>query len=308
MSYKYCPTNGCTRTAWAALPWLLVSPTWPKQPVSRVVGLSYYGGTMSRYIINSIMMLFIIFSFSSCASNTPQIPIDNQDNISDRINNSGWMNFSKINIQLGSDSESYDIIKFNIFENNDFKVDIENQTVDGTILMISGKYMLVKNMDLTPGYEIDTLDYTVLMMQAAIQMLYYSFPNGPPKQPTTYSINVVNKKDSIYVHTMSAHGEWKAPWKIKGDLSCIDPNHLSFNLSTKFKNMDPLQISGEWISETKQPSFPDETLLDGWQVHIIGVQHRVYDKNGNLIKEEGPRYPSKECKTFGDLRNTLIKK
>jgi hypothetical protein len=261
---------------------------------------------MIKYLINSVVLILVVFLLASCATTESKVPMKNQSNdINERIYSSAWANFSKLTTKFDSDSKTWEIFTLERYENEDFRIDVKNANNEGTILMIGGKFMLVKGLDLKSGYEIDAVDGPVIMMMATIHLLYHAFPNGPPTQPMSYPINIVNKKDSINVYTMSAHGEWLAPWSMEGTLNSIDPKHLTFDLSAKFKNWDSLKVSGEWIDDRKQLSYPDESALNGWKVLTIGVQHRVYDKNGKLIKEEGPSSPLESCKTIGDLRHYL---
>lgn len=257
---------------------------------------------MIRLFVIFALLLLILSLSVSCARESNQ-PSD----IYEGIDRSAWLNFNKIILKLGSADKSYAVFAFNIFDNSDFKIDIKSDQADGAIMMIGGRLMLIKGLDLKPGYEINTLDSAMIMMRTALMLLYLSFPDGPPIQPNTYPIKIDNNETTFRSTTPNVYKVWVAPWSLEGELRVTDSKHLSFDLSAKFKDGDSFKASGEWTADIKQPSYPDNTSLDGWKVITIGVSITQYDKSGKLIERKGPPSPPESCKTIGDLRNFLKK-
>jgi hypothetical protein len=85
------------------------------------------------------------------------------------------------------------------------------KSYSGTLMLVSGNYMLAKGVELSPGAEIDAIDSPVLQAQTAMKLLASALLGGPKSVKDSRQVNSTEPKETLEVATQSASGGYPAP-------------------------------------------------------------------------------------------------
>jgi hypothetical protein len=119
----------------------------------------------------------------------------------------------------------------------------------GEMMVVGGRILLAKNVDMVAGAEIDALDMPALEMRLAMTLLEKGVPAGPGSVRAQQPVNVSESSEPLEVSTPSAGGQYPAPWSLHGMVTRVDASHLSFKLTFDFNQApQPVIISGTWAS------------------------------------------------------------
>jgi hypothetical protein len=187
---------------------------------------------------------------------------------------------------------------YDIGQGQELKITADGQ--HSQIMLVNGRraWMLVKNVTLEPGQEIDTLDGPVLNLRMALELLRAAAPAGPGKIKGRTEVHIDEQKHPITVNTASASGGIDAPWTLDAVIEPVTPDEWSFELHVRHDEI--VYLSGTWKKDAVAPVFSDEMPLDGWQILSIGptklptANGTVYDYGAQISR----RHPS----TLGELR------
>jgi hypothetical protein len=170
----------------------------------------------------------------------------------------------------------------------------------GEMMVVGGRILLAKNVEMVAGAEIDALDMPALEMQLALTLLEKGVPAGPGSVRAQQPVNVSESSESLEVSTPSASGQYPAPWSLHGMVTRVDASHLSFKLTFDFKQApQPVIISGTWASGTPS-TFPDSLATAGWRAFVLGPYSRKAD-HGTILDYGAQELP-KRFATLGDAR------
>jgi hypothetical protein len=189
----------------------------------------------------------------------------------------------------------------------ELQIDVESadggQTQKGTILLVSGPWMVTKGLQLERGYEIDVIEGAVLQAQLPIQLLSRSFQRGPASVAARQAVDVEEATEAIYISTgqlgpggnswSGAEATYPAPWKLSGVVQRIRPELVQYDLTFSFSaegSVQSLQIAGKLENLAAGFQLPDTFSLLGWKVHRLGPA------------DDGAKPASESFKTLGDLR------
>jgi len=154
---------------------------------------------------------------------------------------------------------------------DDFTIDVEDgRGPPGTIIVIGGHAMLMKDVEYEAGYEIDALDGTVLIHQLVMTLLDQAFPKGPSSVGASVPIKLTQKKRAIRIATPSAEGGFPAPWTLTGTAH-REGDRVEYDLRFIVSAETParsFQFTGYW-EQAPVPPIEDDMPLDGWTVHWL---------------------------------------
>jgi hypothetical protein len=197
---------------------------------------------------------------------------------------------------------------------SDTKIDVERldsgKRIQGTIIMISGRVLATKGLELDRGYEIDAYDGPVLLLNLTMELLARAFPDGPKSIKTASKINLTETKDGINVCTPSASADFPPPFALTGTANKSRQGVVEFdlNLTSKeeAKGAKPkymIKISGSLSAATADPSLEESMKLDDWKVYGVGP---ITEKRDNsTILDYGATADKKQHKTVGDVRKQI---
>jgi len=139
---------------------------------------------------------------------------------------------------------------YEISANQDLKITIdateEGKEQNSEIMLINGQrqWMLVKNLPLEKGSEIDALDAPVLSLKLVLELLRVAAPAGPNGLNEKATFNVHEQTRSISVNTASANGGLEAPWALQGTIEPTTTGQMLFELAAKHNAT--MHLSGTW--------------------------------------------------------------
>lgn len=182
----------------------------------------------------------------------------------------------------------------------------DGKHIEGKLIIVSGRMMLAKGLDLKEGYEIDAADGPGLMMQLLLNMLDHITPDGPQVITADYSVNHIEHEKSIKVSTSSASGEFGVPWTAKGKLNKENNNIISFKInfesSISSEHKFTITMEGTWKSLELEP-LSDMMSLDGWKLYSIGPYSKKFESG--TIFDYGAQNVISGAVTLGDLREEI---
>jgi hypothetical protein len=183
----------------------------------------------------------------------------------------------------------------------DVKTFANGKTRAGQLLLVGGRILLVKDVEITPGAEIDAVDAPALEVQLALKLLAKAVPSGPSAVTSTWPIQLSDQNEPIEVSTPSASGEYQAPWTLRGGLKRESSARVSFNLTFAFKGApQPLTISGSWKQTNPAPVFPDSLSVIGWRAFKLGPYSKQ-DAGGTILDYGAQELPH-QFRTLGEAR------
>ena len=174
----------------------------------------------------------------------------------------------------------------------------------GTILVISGRWMLVKGLKSEKGREIDFLDIAGLNSQLLLTLLSKSLPNGPPAAGEFHEISFTEKVEPIQVGTSSASGVYPAPWSVTGNAMAPSDSTVTYSIDFKVERGDfpTLHLEGAVSTPAGAIELADSMSLAGWAVHKIGP-YEERTSQGTIL-DYGAKAAAVTAKTLGELRAT----
>jgi hypothetical protein len=221
---------------------------------------------------------------------------------------SSWYKAKRANLRLEEDDGAkYADWLFTIPNQQNLSIKIDqkypNANMQGDIMLVSGRLMITKGLDLKPGYEIDAIDGPILMYQLAISLLDQAFPKGPSSVVNEHKINKHEKDRSIRIATMSASGQFAPPWSISGNVKRENDEMVTYDLIFTFTTGDKertWKLSGFWENPKITPGFDEVMKIEGWEIHSLGPV--VIKNEGGTILDYGANKKVLDIKTLGQLR------
>lgn len=227
-----------------------------------------------------------------------------------------WREPARIELTLHGGSSDKSTKWVALFGNRgDFSLAVTEKTADGEengeILLISGQAMVVQNLSLESGYEIDAIDMPAFHFQLLYGILEHLFPEGPSAVSGEKPVELSESTKSIEVGTASAAGEFAAPWFVKGTVTAQDKNRIVFDVTFTF-TVDPaeamtfpLHLSGSWTGGAPESGIADDFSIAGWSVYSIGPTEVETEKG--TATEFSAQPTGKSFQTVGELRSEIAR-
>jgi hypothetical protein len=228
----------------------------------------------------------------------------NRARVQSKDTESEWYNPTHVSLHQEDQGEAATSL-YEISGNHDLKISIDStekgKHETGQMMLISGQrqWLLVKDLTLEKGYEIDALDGAVLNLKLVLELLRAAAPGGPGEIKQKTTVDLHERHRSITLSTASASGGIEPPWALQGSIEPIAAGQESFELT--ITHSETVHFSGTWQRETAPPAFADDMPLDGWQILSIGP---INSKEGNSrIYDYGAQVSKNHPKTLGELRS-----
>lgn len=178
---------------------------------------------------------------------------------------------------------------------------VSGKVSSGTLLVISGNYLLVKGVELKTGAEIDALDAPALEVQTVLKLLAHAVPEGPASIAGIRAIDVKEQTRAIEIATQSASGGYPAPWSLTGSVRRDSGSVLSFAVTFKFAGgTDALTMTGDWQKSSTPSQFTDSLSVAGWRAFHLGPQQST--QGGSTILDYGAQEIPGGFTTLGQVR------
>ena len=192
-----------------------------------------------------------------------------------------WLKGNKVLVNVTSGSKESDLtFSVEINENDDARAEItgreSGRRVAGTIMVVGGRVMCTRGLELEKGYEIDELDSITLTMQMALNLLSRAFPQGSGSVGSTTSIDLVERVRPLALNTRSASGSTPVPWNLRGSATHMEGQKVGFRLSFSYPSeqggsrRETIQLAGTWEIAPTALVLDDSIQLRGWQIYSLG--------------------------------------
>jgi hypothetical protein len=217
---------------------------------------------------------------------------------------SPWSDFTQFRVQSRGAGSS-GTTTWTTHGRGDFSVDIEDGgPTHGTIIVVGGRALLMKDVPHESGDEIDTLDGSVLVHQLVMTLLDQAFPKGPSSVGVSAPIKIDQKKRAISIATPSAEGRFAAPWTLTGTAR-RDGDRIEYDLQFVFPanaSRETVAFSGFW-EYAPVPPLDDHMSLDGWTVHWLTPMTSASEQG--TILDYGAKPTSEQWADLAALRKYM---
>lgn len=225
-----------------------------------------------------------------------------------------WSEFTGGSLKEVSEGLDYELSwTSEIDANHDSLIAIDNrygtERAQGQIMVVSGRVLASRGLDLKVGYEIDTLDSAILSFRLVRELLQCALPAGPGSINADEVVQYSEQVNPIRVGTPSAVGEFSAPWSVEGRVRRLNEETLSYALSFAYfagpeaSNQAKMSLSGTWQQGKSAARFSDAMNLRDWKIHRIGPITRV--RGNSTILDFGADPVANRFATLGDLRAAI---
>ncbi len=181
----------------------------------------------------------------------------------------------------------------------------QDKTTIGKVLLVDGRVMLTKDLELENGREIYAMDGPLLIYQLAVSLLATGFPEGPEEIRRKSIVNFEEQKRGISVETSSATGFFGAPWRVQGTVDPISTQSFAYTFEFEFSadgSRRELALSGIWRSDPTPAPDPGLTLKD-W--HAFTLVPKTITRGGTRMLGFEAKPTAEVPTTLGELRNSL---
>lgn len=219
---------------------------------------------------------------------------------------SSWRDLTRFRLRVHSEGHD-STTTLTMHGRDDFSIDIDDTPMThGTIVVIGGRAMLMKDVAHDTGYEIDALDGPVLLHQLVMTLLDQAFPQGPPSVAAdSVPIKIVQKTRSIRIATQSAEGHLGAPWTLTGTARRTR-DRIDYDLQFVFTvdgSSKSMVCTGFWEKALAAPPLDDNMSLDGWSLHWLAPITSTSDQG--TILQYGAKPVSEHWPNLGALRKYI---
>lgn len=260
-----------------------------------------------------ILILVLIYLFSSFSVHAADI---SKSSFEARVHdghlcprNSAW--FSAKNFVMNGS-------EIKILDNGDARLIFKNvsKAGDGSTseaILVAGRALLTKNIQIEENYAIDVLDTAVLLHHLIITLIDLVCDKGPRETTFPVQSKIVEPKYPIKVTTRSASGFYKAPWAATVDLTRKDDDvinyRIAFSFTTRTNNKGSLTLNGRlsnYDGKKSNSALPDDFNISEWQQYNIGFYSKKVDRGE--IFDFGTTYIKPSFSTLGQLRKYINEK
>jgi hypothetical protein len=175
-------------------------------------------------------------------------------------------------------------------------------------MLIGGRALLTRNIQIEEHYAIDVLDGPALFQQLALTLIDLASEGGPGNTTFPVHKSITEKKYPIKVTTMSAGASYRAPWKATVDMTKSEKGHVYYKIGFLFatpenKEAEMLltgQLSNYGEKNSNTP-LADDLDIAGWKQYVIGPYAKKTEKG--TIYDYGTKYIERPFSSLGQLRN-----
>ncbi len=211
---------------------------------------------------------------------------------------------------IGSEPMEY---RIEVFSGGDARISLVDESVPPAhwpaIVLVGGQVMLVQNLELEHGYEIDALDRPALMLQLVLTLLEHGVNGGPDSVPRDgVDVEHAEPNEPIQISTTSAGGEFPAPWRLSGAVRRDSENRIAYELDLSYAagaERAKIRITGSWETKEPRPELDQEMELSGWTSYTIGPIER--QASGSTVLDFGAQPRRFESQNIGELRQEVSK-
>lgn len=221
-----------------------------------------------------------------------------------------WERFNRLDLESTDRSGTYHAQwSFELAENGDLRIGVDERNGSesrvGQVMLVTGRALLTKGVKLTGDQRIDFIDGPVLMCQLAINLLHYSFADGPQRVDSQKPFDLLEKTRTVIISSPQSTSYFFPPWKLTGNANPAGEG-IRFNQTFTYKrnpgDADDAEVifKGLWINAPIPPQFSDSLSLEGWDVSLIDPASQDVAEEASCCKTAKKQY-----RTLGELRKHI---
>ncbi len=221
----------------------------------------------------------------------------------DCIGESPWYLANRLAVHFASTDGEADWL-FEMASGSEYRITLDEklgeEPVAGVILVLDGKVMISKGLELILGSETDSLDTPALVQQLTLKLLQHAFPLGRDQVQGVENFRVRREHLYLTAATSRASAEFAPPWTVTGTIDNGNYDWVDFQLDFEAPDVAyRAQFSGRWEKLGDPVAFPDSMIIEDWQVWPLVPQ-----------SDPPPLHPGWTARdmrivTLGDLRRVM---
>lgn len=220
-----------------------------------------------------------------------------------------WHDATRLDMSLRDDQgqEGAHWIISQDHERMDFTIESEVEGgFNGTLMVISGRAVLVKGEGLDEGYELDFTEFVGQMMKLLLNVLGHVAPDGPQSISGDFPVNHTEKEKPIKVVTQYATGIFGAPWSATGMLTKRQDNVVDYDIDFESRLEDgssyAVEMAGTWEQRPPGPAI-DSMPLEGWKLYTL--ESYTTTRGKTTFYNYGPRPIDSRATSLGEFRREV---
>ncbi len=275
--------------------------------------------TKNKLLIISVCCAIFITSFSF-AADAPTSSFESRVHDGHLCaRGSAWVNAKNVKLNVSSKvmgvAGSYDS---KIFENHDMRLTLKDSELikgetPGEAILVAGRALLTKNIEIEENYAIDVLDGAALFQQLAFTLLELSTDIGPENIAPPFHKEIKESTFPIKANTQSASAYFYPPWNSVVDLKKTEDGSLSFEIEFQFyleggqeTNMHFAGTLSNYLKNNTNQNLPDDFPISDWRQYNIGPYTKKMETG--TIYDFGTTYLEKPYAKLGELRQYIQEK
>lgn len=216
---------------------------------------------------------------------------------------SPWYNANRLAVHFESTDGKADWL-FEMASGREFRITLDeafgDEPVRGIVMVLGGRIMITKDLELEPGGETDSLDTPALVQQLTLKLLQHIYPRGPGQVLGIENFRVRREHLYLSAATSRASAEFAPPWSVSGTVDNGHFGYVDFDLDFEAPDVDyRAQFSGRWRELPDPIIFRDTMIIEDWRVWPLAPQPAPSPfKPGALARDM-------RIVTLGDLRRIM---
>jgi hypothetical protein len=198
------------------------------------------------------------------------------------------------------------------FTSSDLRIEVDQveggKRQNGTMIVVGGRVLAARGLDLPAGYEIDALDAPVLSLRIITAALGRVFPAGPDSLKGKHKIDHRETHAPLQAGSPSAGANIPPPWTLKGRVE-RQPNGVEFDLELAGGASTPdafvMHYVGSLARSSSAPTIDDSMSLRGWKIYTLGPHSMK--QGGATILDYGATKDTQSHQTVADIRAAIKK-
>lgn len=179
----------------------------------------------------------------------------------------------------------------------------------GEMLFIEDQLLLVRQINLPVGAELDFVDDLILKHQLVVNLLEAAFPQGPRAVHGSLLVAIDDQGQPIYTETSNTTRVYSPPWTIRARATRTDPETLTYNITFDAQfggagnRRARFEIDGRWTKSEAPEALLDDMRLEQWRAYRLRLGTKA---TGGLTIAAWVAVPdARRYRTLGDARQSV---
>lgn len=219
------------------------------------------------------------------------------------VGKSPWYEANRLELHFESAGDEADWL-FELASGSEYRITLEERfgeaKASGVIMVLDGRVMLTRGLELEPENATGSLDAAALVQQLTLKLLQHAYPGGPDQVLGVEAFRVRREHLYITAATSRASTEFAPPWMATGQVDNGNFDWVDFELEFEAPDVDYRAVfAGRWEELPEPVVFPDTMVIEDWQIWPLAPQpDPAYLKPGWTARDM-------RIITLGDLRRIM---